>query len=123
MMEKIILDLGQITGKEYFIEFSIGKKRFKFSWGEKKIYELLHFIKTLDSATDRKSLKFEMEAETAIFSFLNSVNPDFTAEDFKYLNADQISKILETIIEPIFKKDTTLKGDGSKKKAPATMPL
>lgn len=120
--DKTFIDLGTIIPKDYFVEFAIGNKSFKFKWAEKKIGELLQLLKELDSASNPKSIKYQIEVELATLKFLESVNPEFTEEYQKYLGADQIAKILETILQPIFKKDH---GDGVKKnlKAPAQITL
>lgn len=101
----VIQDLGKIVPKEYFLEFQIRDKNFKFNWTELQMYKLLKFVRDLDSAYIEKGVKYQVSVELQIFAFLHGVNSEFKMEHFKKLTADSLNSILDVILEPIFKRD------------------
>ena len=125
----VIRDLGKIVPRKYFMDLEIEGKAFKFVWDEPTVLELLTFIRNIDSAFEKKGLKYQVSVEVQVFKFLNKLQPEFTQDHFNLLTPESVNTIIETIMDPFFPAEQSekkkAKGDGdlAKKKALKTPAL
>lgn len=118
----VLVDLGKIVAKDYFLEFTIGDDLFRFTWKEHTVGELLEFIKNIDSAFEPKSLKYQVSVENQVYNFLHKLNPKFKEAHFNLLGPENINKIIEAIVDPLLRKEESNGNAGNvKKKIPVIL--